>query len=82
MARYFFDLTDGAHTLIDEEGTELDSLKDAESEAATALADIARDALRSQDFSKLGIAVRNETGEVVLTMSVKFDIQKSASATV
>lgn len=62
MTRYFFDvLTDGKMT-SDDEGTILPDLDAARKEATFALADLARDTLRSGGSPRLGIEVRTSDG--------------------
>jgi hypothetical protein len=47
MRRYYFDVRDGDQVAIDEEGYELASIASVLNEAARALAEMARDAVRS-----------------------------------
>ena len=77
MARYFFDMKNGDHASLDEEGGEFATLKDVESEVIKTLADIAHDARSASDIASIGIVVRNKAGQTVLTMSLKLDIVRT-----
>jgi hypothetical protein len=77
MRRYYFDVRDGDQLAIDEEGYELASIASVLKEAARALAEMARDAVRSPkyEFSKnhlMAIEVRSLAGPV---LEVKFTIE-------
>jgi hypothetical protein len=72
MPRYYFNLRNGDEFALDEEGLELRSVQAAQAEAATSLADMAREAAHhSAPVSRrdMAIEVRDETGPV---MQVKF----------
>jgi hypothetical protein len=49
MGRYYFDLRDDNGITVDDEGMELPGLERAREEAARSLADMARDAIVSED---------------------------------
>lgn len=75
MPRYYFDLTDGVGTALDEEGLELPDLAAAQDEAAKALADMTRDAVRAHAggaAQRMLIEVRDEDGPV---MHVRFSFE-------
>ncbi|WOH53638.1 DUF6894 family protein [Bradyrhizobium sp. sBnM-33] len=61
MTRYFFDvLTDGK--IMPEEGMILPNMDAARTEATCAIADLARDTLRSGGFPREGVEVRTSDG--------------------
>jgi hypothetical protein len=63
MARFFFDVIADGDLAPDEEGMNLPNLDAARREASRALAEIARDAVRS-DVPRMVISVRTEEGPV------------------
>jgi hypothetical protein len=67
MKRYYFDLKDGDGLSFDEEGLELPDLLSAQQEAANALSEMARDAIRSVDGMghQMAIEVRDANGPVL-----------------
>jgi hypothetical protein len=70
--RYYFDLREGDDVAPDEEGMELTTLEAVQAEAARALADMARDAVRKEPNGAahhLAIDVRDDDGPV---LQVKF----------
>jgi len=76
MKRYFFDMRAGADLAPDEEGVELRTVEAVQVEAARALADMARDAIRGDPTDGAGlqmsIEVRDEAGPV---MKVRFTFE-------
>ena len=77
MPRYYFDFRDGDNLSFDEEGLELSSIASVQEEAAKALADMARDAVRSSKYNgsesrRMSVEVRNEDGPV---LQVKFTFE-------
>jgi hypothetical protein len=65
MVRYYFDLQDGDSLVVDDEGTDLLDIADAQIEAAAMLADMAGDlAMRVPNPSghAMSIAVRDKNG--------------------
>ena len=64
MGRYYFDLRDSEGLAVDEEGLELQDVREAGEEAALSLADAAREGLRRSDGSlnKLSVEVRTDAG--------------------
>jgi hypothetical protein len=64
MGRYYFDLRDSEGLAVDEEGLELQDIREAGEEAALSLADAARDGLRRSDGSlnQLSVEVRTDAG--------------------
>jgi hypothetical protein len=72
MARYFFDLRDGDHLAVDEEGIELPSLERVQEEAASSLAEMARERVieaARNGAHDMAIEVRDEDGPL---MKVQF----------
>lgn len=83
MSRYYFDLRDRRVLFVDEEGFELRSLEAAQAEAAGALADMARDAIRSDTHDparQMGIEVRDDAG-LVLQVRFSFEIERKRTST-
>ena len=62
MTRYFFDIRVHTGTDPDDEGLELRDVRAAKVEAAHALADIARDAVQSDNGHDVTIDVRTKDG--------------------
>ena len=73
MTLYLFDTDDGSEFLHDGVGIELPNLDAARREAATALAEIARDAIPGSDRRNLTLTVRTEHGRPILRMTISFD---------
>ncbi len=73
MPRYYFDLRDENGIALDEEGLELSGPRAVQAEAAKSVADMARDAVLSAQFSggrqEMAIGVRDAGGPI---MQVKF----------
>jgi len=76
MRRYFFDVRGGGDIVPDEEGMELSNIDAAQNEATRALADMARDEVRTRNGSgsacDLTIEVRDDDGPV---MRAKFTFE-------
>ena len=77
MARFFFDLTDGSLSSRDDEGAVFTTLAAVEAEAIRTLVDAAKDARAPADVADVGIAVRNEAGETVLSMVLRLDVLRT-----
>lgn len=78
MPRYYFDLSDNAGNVVDEEGLDLRDLEAVQDEAARALCDMARDAAaisHSTRAEQMKIAVRDESGPV-MTVRFAFEISR------
>ena len=75
MPRYFFDVRDGSVTR-DDVGLEFDSIDAARSEAARALAEMARDVLPGAYARELTIEVRDESNEPLLRAALRFEVQR------
>src|SRR3954470_7507075 len=61
MARYFFDVRDGDRVIADPDGLEFADLAAVREEAATALAEMARDSLPTTTRRRMSIDVRTDT---------------------
>lgn len=62
MPRFYFDLDDGDHRTIDDEGMELTSLDEAKRRAIAVLPAMARDVLPDGDIHVVVADVRDESG--------------------
>jgi hypothetical protein len=81
MPRYYFDLRDGDELARDKDGVELPNITRVQEEAAKALADLAREAVRFPKLNRsknhrMAIEVRNETGRV-LEMKCTVEVARS-----
>lgn len=65
MSRFYFDIRHGEAFVVDEEGLDLDSRREAEIEAAISLADITRELDPFASSEDLAIEVRDRNGPVV-----------------
>jgi hypothetical protein len=76
MSRYYLDLRDGDELFPDEEGLDLEDLRAVQAEAA--LADMARDAIRTSEKNGhyMAIEVRNDFGPVMEAV-FSFEIAKT-----
>jgi len=70
MTRYYFDIRDGEALYADEEGLELEDQRQAEIEAATSLADMAKDLSPLDERHHMAIEVRSNAGPVFQAMFV------------
>jgi len=78
MSRYYFDLRDHAGLFVDEEGMELSDAQAVQEEAARALGDMARDALRALEgalVQQMAIELRDDLGPV-MHVRFSFDIDR------
>ncbi|TPQ30770.1 hypothetical protein C2U70_25720 [Bradyrhizobium guangdongense] len=64
MTRYYFDIRDGTGLYPDEEGLEFRTQREAEVEAAQALADLARDLPTADERQDVSVEVRTDTRHV------------------
>lgn len=62
MTPYYFDIRDGEALYADEEGLELEDRRQAEIEAATSLADMAKDLSPLDERHHMAIEVRTNAG--------------------
>jgi hypothetical protein len=78
MARFYFDTNDGQYVIEDDEGLDLDGLKEARLQAQAALADMARDHVPGDGGQRTMVCwVRDEAGKVVLLASLVLMIQEN-----
>ena len=71
MRRYFFDLHDGDNVAVDEEGVELPNLQRVQEEAASSLAELARERVIEavlDGAQDMAIEVRDDDGPVMKVM--------------
>jgi hypothetical protein len=79
MPHYFFDLIDG-QPLMDRTGQQLPDLLAARDEAARILGETVRDDFPGDGSSRqLLVQIRNEAGEIVLKVSLTYDVQPPIS---
>lgn len=64
VTRYYFDMRDDTGLYPDEEGLEFDTQREAEVEAAQALADLARDLAILDERQDIAVEVRTSTRRV------------------
>ena len=64
MTRYYFDIRDETGLYPDEEGLEFGTQREAEVEAAQALADLARDLAPMDERQDVAVEVRTDTKHV------------------
>jgi hypothetical protein len=75
MARYFFDVRDGDRVIADPDGLEFADLAAVREEAATALAEMARDSLPTTTRRRMSIDVRTDADVPILRASLSFDVE-------
>jgi hypothetical protein len=76
VARYYFDIQERAQVVHDDEGAEFDSLDAAIQGAAHSAAEIGTGRLAKGDTSDVVIAVRDEGGERVVTVTASMTIDR------
>jgi hypothetical protein len=82
MEQYFFDLFDGDHLAIDDDGIDVSSIAEARRMAIETLADIFREIgplFAADDSRRLAIDVRDASGHVLKVM-LSFNIELSRTA--
>jgi hypothetical protein len=72
MARYFFDIDDGARSVRDEEGVEA-TLEEVRREVICLLPDMARHELPDGDHRIFTVSVRDEKGHVIFKAALSFN---------
>ncbi|MFB9950825.1 DUF6894 family protein [Rhizobium puerariae] len=72
MARYFFDLINGAGTNRDLEGQDMTSPEEISREVSRILADIAQEEFPGRDGGMISVEVRDEQGRPVLAGHLSF----------
>jgi hypothetical protein len=75
VARYYFDIHDGAQSVRDDEGSDFDSLDAAVQAAARSAAEIGTNRLAKGDTSDVVIEVRDERGQQVCTVKASMEIE-------
>jgi len=78
VPRFYFDVREGSRFIPDDEGLEFDDLDAAECEAAEAAAEIGRDKLPKGGPRDVTVEVRNEHGQLVLTVTVSMHLERMA----
>ncbi len=68
MPHYFFDTRDGADFIEDDEGFELPDIEAAKVQAATSLAELARDVLPGSVRRELAVEVRVGVRQVLIAL--------------
>ena len=76
MARYYFDLYDGAELVRDEEGSAFGSQDAAIQGAARSAAEIGMNRLAKGDFTDVVLEVRNERYQRVFTVTASMKIDR------
>ena len=76
MARYFFDIQDGAQSVHDEDGSDCDSSEAACTAAARVAAELGQDRVAKGDTSAVVVQVRNEHGQRVCTVRASLQIER------
>jgi hypothetical protein len=76
MPRFFVDLEDGAVHKRDDEGIEARDLEDAKERVLEALPLMARDALAERENLTMAANVRDESGQVALTVVLKIEVAR------
>ena len=75
MARYYFDIQNGAQCVRDDEGSEFDSLDAAVQAATHSAAEIGTNRLERGDTRDVVIEVRDERGQRVCTVKASMEIE-------
>jgi hypothetical protein len=77
VARYYFDVHDGAHLVRDDDGAEFENDDAAVQAAARSATEIGQGRVAKGDFSDVVIEVRNAQNQHVCTVtaSMKIDLQ-------
>ena len=76
MARYYFDIQDGAQVVPDDEGAAFDSLDAAVQAAARSAAEIGTSRLAKGDISDVVIEVRDEQNQRICTVTASMRIER------
>ena len=80
MPRFYFDVLEGNSLTRDEEGFQFVSLNIAEVEAIRAASEIGHNSLPKRRSSEIGVQVRDEHGEAVLSVTVSMTVRRKALA--
>ena len=80
MPRYFFNIQRGDETIIDEEGIDLPDIDAVRLEARQGAKEIlSEDLLKEVDHPHQAFIVRDETGQIVLTLDMKLSANLAVS---
>jgi hypothetical protein len=74
VARYYFDIHNGAHSVRDDEGADFHSLDAAVQAATRSVAEIGTGRLAKGDTNDVVIEVRDELGQRVCTIKASMEI--------
>ena len=74
MARYYFDIQDGAQNVRDDDGAEFDSLDAAVQASTRSAAEIGTNRLGRSDTRDVVIEVRDECGQRICTIKASMEI--------
>jgi hypothetical protein len=74
VARYYFDIHDGAHSVRDDEGSDFRSLGAAVPAATRSAAEIGTDRLAKGDTSDVVISMRDEHNQPICTIRASMEI--------
>ena len=80
VPRFYFDVSVGGDLTRDDEGFQLDDLKDARDKAVEAAADIAREALPKNPDLEVSVQVRDEGGFLLFTAGVTMAFRQTVRA--
>jgi hypothetical protein len=75
MAIYYFDVDDNGTVYPDDQGTDCDTFARVKEEAIRALVEMIQERLPDGDRHRLTIKVRNDSGGVVLQVSLNFEVE-------
>jgi hypothetical protein len=75
MALYHFDVDDNGDVYHDDVGTECADFTQVRNEAIEALAGIMKDAIPDGDHHRISIKVRDEGGDLVFQVALRFDVE-------
>jgi hypothetical protein len=79
VARYYFDIADGAQSMRDDEGSEFDSLDAAVQAAARSAAEIGTNRLAKGDTRAVAIEVRDEQDQRVCRVTASMRVERHGS---
>jgi hypothetical protein len=78
VPRFYFDVLESNSLTRDEEGFQFGSLNIAEAEAIRAASEIGHNSLPKLRSSAIGVQVRDEHGEAVLSVTVSMTVRRKA----
>lgn len=76
MAIHYFDVDDNGSVFHDDQGIDCPDFDSVKREAISALVDMVKESLPDGDHHKISVKVRNEGGDVVLHVTLNFDVKK------